>query len=244
MYIIISFICVIGFAFIHFFSKYMQFANKVPRSRFLSLSAGVAVSYVFVHLLPQLNEYQQVVTKNLQQSSWRHIENHIYIIALIGLTLFYAMERLVKMSRKSKVLKNPEAAASGIFWIHMSSFFIYNAVIGYLLIREEYKSPLGILFYFLALGVHFITNDWGLRRDYKEVYDKYGRLILSAAPILGWLIGALTELNEFVLSILQAFIAGGIILNVLKEELPEEQESSLSSFLTGVIGYTFLLLLI
>lgn len=244
MYFVLSFICAVGFAFIHFSSKYMQFANRVPRSRFLSLSAGVAVSYVFVHLLPQLNDYQQIVTEKLQQSSWRHIENHIYIIALIGLVLFYALERLVKISRKSSYLKNPEEADSGVFWIHMGSFFIYNAVIGYLLIREEYKSSFGILFYFLALGVHFITNDWSLRRDHKEAYDKYGRLILSAAPILGWLIGALTELNEFVLSILQAFIAGGVILNVLKEELPEEQKSSLSSFLTGVVGYTLLLLLI
>ncbi|ALV21173.1 hypothetical protein NY10_555 [Carnobacterium antarcticum] len=244
MYIVITFICALGFAFIHFSSKYMQFANKVPRSRFLSLSAGVAVSYVFVHLLPQLNTYQQVVVKNLQQSSWRHIENHIYIIALAGLVLFYAMERLVKISRKSKVLKNPEQADSVIFWIHMGSFFIYNTVIGYLLVREEYKSPLGIFFYFLALGVHFITNDWSLRRDHKGAYDKYGRIILTAAPVLGWLIGILTELNEFVLSILQAFIAGGVILNVMKEELPEEQKSSLSSFLAGVIGYTVLLLLI
>ncbi|MFJ6412621.1 hypothetical protein [Terribacillus sp. AE2B 122] len=54
----------------------------------------------------------------------------------------------------------------------------------------------------------------------------------------------LTELNEVAISILNAFIAGGIVLNVLKEELPEEKESSIGSFLLGAVGYTILLLLV
>lgn len=46
------------------------------------------------------------------------------------------------------------------------------------------------------------------------------------------------------LSVLQDFIARGVVLNAFKNELPEEQESNLSSFLLGVIGYILLLLLI
>lgn len=83
-----------------------------------------------------------------------------------------------------------------------------------------------------------------LRRDHKQIYDQYGRILLTAAILLGWLLGVLTEVNELVLSILQAFIAGGIILNVLKEELPQEQESSIGSFLIGSFGYAFLLLFV
>ena len=99
-----------------------------------------------------------------------------------------------------------------------------------------------ILFYFIALGVHFITNDWSLRKEHQHTYDQYGRVLLTLAILLGWLIGALTELNELLLSILQAFIAGGVILNVMKEELPQEQESSISSFLIGSFGYSLLLI--
>ncbi|MEV9640824.1 hypothetical protein ABZ756_08985 [Mammaliicoccus sciuri] len=47
-----------------------------------------------------------------------------------------------------------------------------------------------------------------------------------------------------VLSILSAFLAGGIVLNVMKEELPEERESSFPAFFIGMIGYTDLLLLL
>ncbi len=244
MYITFTFLCAFVFSLIHYFSRYMQFAGKVPRSRFLSMAAGVAVSYVFVHLLPELNEYQELVSERLKNSSLGYIENHIYLVAMFGLVLFYALERLVKLSRERNDLEDAGEASSGVFWIHMASFFIYNAVIGYLLLHQRFTRPGGLLFYFLALAVHFITNDWSLRRDHQQAYDKYGRLLLSFATLFGWVIGVFTEISDFGISILQAFIAGGVILNVMKEELPEEQKSSITSFLIGVVGYTFLLLMV
>ena len=39
-----------------------------------------------------------------------------------------------------------------------------------------------------------------------------------------------------------AFLAGGIILNVLKEELPEERQSYFLPFLLGVILYAGLIM--
>ncbi|WP_321197519.1 hypothetical protein [Metabacillus schmidteae] len=44
MEIIMSFVFVIGFTFIHFFSKSMKFIKDTPRSRFLSIAGGIAVS--------------------------------------------------------------------------------------------------------------------------------------------------------------------------------------------------------
>lgn len=244
MYFWLSMIFAIGFALIHYCSKYMSFLKETPRSKFLSISAGIAVAYVFVHLLPELNSFQEQLQTELEDSFWSFTEHHIYIIALIGLVLFYVLERMVKVSKRTDKLSDPNKAGSGVFWLHIASFFVYNSIIGYLLVREEYESPLGMLFYFLALGVHFITNDRSLRRDHQQIYDKYGRLLLTGAILLGWFIGIFTELNEIAVSLLNAFIAGGIVLNVLKEELPEERESSIGSFLLGAAGYTALLLLI
>ena len=44
------------------------------------------------------------------------------------------------------------------------------------------------------------------------------------------------------LAVLFAFLAGGVILNVIKEELPEEQESLFWAFALGAALYTALLL--
>jgi hypothetical protein len=45
-----------------------------------------------------------------------------------------------------------------------------------------------------------------------------------------------------VLGLLFSFLAGGVVLNVLKEELPEERKSNFWAFLFGVVFYAGLLL--
>lgn len=240
----LSFVFALGFALIHYFSKYMTFLKETPRSRFLSVAGGIAVAYVFLHLLPELNEYQNELTEHLESGAWAYLENHIFLVAMLGLVVFYGLERIVKISQKSKNSGEKQESSAGIFWLHIASFFLYNLIIGYLLIREQYDSLIGMFFYFLALGIHFVTNDRSLRTAHKETYDKYGRVLLTSAILVGWAIGAVAEVSELVISLLVAFIAGGIILNVMKEELPEERESSFGAFSLGLLFYTFLLMLL
>ncbi len=52
----------------------------------------------------------------------------------------------------------------------------------------------------------------------------------------------MTTLPEFVVGILFAFLAGAIVLNVLKEELPEERQSRFWLLAPGALGYAALLL--
>jgi hypothetical protein len=51
-----------------------------------------------------------------------------------------------------------------------------------------------------------------------------------------------TPVPELVLALLFAFLAGGVVLNVLKEELPDERESRFWPFLAGAGAYAALLL--
>jgi zinc transporter ZupT len=55
-------------------------------------------------------------------------------------------------------------------------------------------------------------------------------------------VGNLVQISEIHLGLVLAFIAGGTILNVLKEELPEERKSNFWTFLIGVVLYSVLLL--
>lgn len=237
----LSLVFVIGFVIIHLASRGMKFLSVQPRSRFLSIAGGIAVAYVFMHLLPELGEYQKGFEKILHSSTlW---ENHIYIVAMLGLVLFYGLEQLAKKSKRENVKNGAHKATISVFWLHIGSFALYNAIIGYLLLQGEYRTEWGMIFYFIAMGVHFITNDKGLRATHKDDYDRYGRWLLAVSITIGWIIGVFVEVNELMISALSAFLAGGIILNVMKEELPEERESSFLAFFFGMMGYTILLLL-
>ncbi|MCH4826518.1 MAG: hypothetical protein N2C11_04910 [Planococcus sp. (in: firmicutes)] len=240
----LSFIFALGFVSIHLFSKSLKLMKVLPRSRFLSVVGGISVAYVFLHLLPELSIFQKDLQGELRNSGLLFIENHIYLIAMIGLVVFYALENSVTVSKKKNKHAETPKAAIGIFWLHIASFTLYNGIIGYLLVREEYGNPWGMTLFFIAMGVHFITNDKGLRATHQEDYDRYGRWLLAAAILIGWGIGAFAEVHEWIISVLTAFLAGGVILNVLKEELPEERESSLLAFCVGLISYSILLLLL
>lgn len=228
----------LGLAIIHIYAGKLKFLDVIPRSRWLSAASGVSVAYVFVHLLPDLNEQQAAIADS---GFVGFVEHHVYLISLFGLTVFYGLERLVRTSEEKQEAKN-QPKDMGVFWIHMASFSAYNALIGYLLVHREKVGLLNLLFYFIAMGLHFLVNDFGLRADHQHTYHRLGRWILAAAIVVGWAIGVATKINDAAIAVLFAFLAGGIILNVLKEELPEERQSQFGAFATGTAIYTLLLL--
>lgn len=92
------------------------------------------------------------------------------------------------------------------------------------------------------MAMHFIVNDFGLRENHKQPYDRTGRWVLGSAVIVGWAIGTNIQIHQAAVAVLFAFLAGGIVLNILKEELPEERESRFWAFALGAAAYTVLLL--
>ena len=130
-----------------------------------------------------------------------------------------------------------------MFWLHIGSFALYNVLIGYLLLHREETGLAPLVFYFVAMAVHFVTNDFGLREDHKARYDAQGRWVLAAAVLAGWAVGLAGEVSDLAIGFLFAFLAGGVVLNVLKEELPEERKSRFWAFALGAAGYSALLLL-
>jgi zinc transporter ZupT len=240
----VTFILAMGFVAIHFFSRYLPFLDSAPRSRLLSAAGGISVAYVFIHLLPELNKHNEVLDRNIQSDALKFFENHTYIVAMIGLAIFYGMERMVKISKKKQQEQNNvDRTSKGVFWVHITSFFLYNGLIGYLLLHGEQETIKGLFFYFIALAVHFITSDNALREAHEKIYDRIGRWLLAGAILAGWAIGITVEVNENIIAVLFAMLAGGVILNVMKEELPEERESNFWAFAMGMAGYTVMLLL-
>ena len=222
-------------ATVHVFGGKLRFLETTPRSRWLSAAGGASVAYVFMHLLPELARAQHTL---LEISIVRLLETHAYFIALLGLVLFYGLERLVKRSPRQR--RPDSRTGPSLFWVHLSSFAAYNALVGYLLTRRDAGG--GLLLYAAAMALHFLVNDFGLRHDHKSSYHDTGRWLLSAAVLGGAVAGTLVSLPEATVDALFAFLAGGIVLNVLKEELPEQRESRFGAFALGAGAYAALLI--
>jgi hypothetical protein len=241
--VLLTALIAVGLAFIHLYSGRIRFLDVLPRSRWLSAAGGVSVAYVFVHLLPDLAKEQETI-REAAGERFNFLEQHVYLVALIGLAAFYGLERAAKVSRRRKrSVGGEDSTEAGVFWLHAISFAVFNALIGYLLLHREDPGIQGLLLFAFAMGVHFMINDHGLRKHHQRAYDEVGRWVLAAGICVGWMVGLFFEVSEAAIAVLFAFLAGGVIMNVLKEELPEERESRFWAFALGAAVYTVVLLL-
>lgn len=231
-------------AAVHLFAGKLRFLDVIPRSRWLSMAGGVSVAYVFVHVLPDLSHARTTVERTIQRTALPP-EGLVYLTALVGMTVFYGLERLAKTSRRAnREREGQDRTTKGVFWVHSISFAVYNALIGYLLLHREVPGLRSLILFGLAMALHFLITDYGLRQDHKELYHNLGRWFLAAAVLLGWGVGRAAAIHAGGLALLFAFLAGGVVLNVLKEELPEERQSRFWAFALGAAGYAAVLLLL
>ena len=232
----------LAFCAVHIFVGRLRFLDVKPRSRWLSFAGGVAVGYVFLHLLPELASHGATF-RTATGLSTVLAEAAVYTLSLIGLVLFYGLERAVATSRKNQAEDGARPQPlPGIFWLHTGASAVLGAIVAYLLNHREGGLEAGLWLYFGALLLHFVTADFASRANYPDLYDRAGRWMLVAATLIGWGLGRVVELPPLLIGFLFAFVGGAIILVVMKEELPEERESVFWPFLVGAGAYAGLVL--
>jgi zinc transporter ZupT len=242
--ILLTFFLALIFFFIHSYSS--TYFLKLTKQKYfwLSFSGGISVSYVFIHIFPELSDAQNEISK-MDNPIVDFFDYHIYLISLFGFILFYGLDSAARISKANNAKQNnKDYAEKNVFLVHIVSFAIYNFQIGYFLLHRETPGLESLLFFFAAMATHIMVNDYSLRNHFKHYYMNSGRWILSAAVLLGWLCGVFFDVSHLVLDIMFAFIAGGMILNIIKEELPDERQSKFFGFASGCIVYSALLLII
>lgn len=238
----IGLLLAIGLAFIHAFVSKLNISKIIPEHRWISFAGGVSIGYVFLEIFPELSHAQ----KELEHSAIplvAYLENHVYILALLGLLVFYGLDIWVSTSRTlNQAANNIDRATPVVFWIHVAAFAVLNIIFGYLLQELKDHTLMECILFFIAVALHFFIIDHNLREHHKHPYDRYGRWFLTAAIMGGAVAGQAIHLDKAALSTVWAFLAGSIILNILKRELPDENKSCFWSFIGGSTLYAGLLL--
>lgn len=226
----------VALALVHLLSGRAS-ASEWGRRRVLSAAGGATVAYVFVLLLPEVSE--AALTVGELRGEALLAEQYVFVMTLVGFVFFYGVEVAVA-NRTEEELDSSEI----IFWAHVAIFAIYSALIGYLLFHQEVPGVANLFFYALAMGLHFGITDHGLRRHHGENLDRIGRWLLAGATLIGGGIGIVFEVDDLLLSTLFGFVAGAVVLNVIKEELPEVGNSRFVAFALGAAVYTVVLVLV
>jgi hypothetical protein len=160
-----------------------------------------------------------------EESGWEFFQYRLYLYALLGMLLFYFIDR-------ARVTKPQHA--HWLNWLHAIGFCVYGGMLGYLLpnVPRQGYFPYGLVA--LAFGLHLMGIDHQLRHRHREFFDRYMRWPLGISVIVGWALGVFTDVDKSELAVWSSVLAGGILINVMNQELPEHREGKMSAFLSGI----------
>lgn len=216
----------------------------VPEAVTGSFAGGLAVAYVFLHLLPELAEGNEAIGEALSDvvEPTPLLDLGIFLVALAGFAAFYGLDRLARL-RAAHSAGGQEAV--GIYWLHLGAFMVYNGLITYTMALRLRTGVAFAVLFVIAMGLHFVLTDRSLEEHYPRRFAGGGRVLLGLALLAGWALNALfAPTSTVVVALLTALLGGSVLLNVFKEELPPTGRSSYRWFLAGLVLYAALLSLV
>jgi len=216
-----------------------RFTVKIQRM-WQALSAGVTVAYVFINVIPELEEHRPIVAGSAT-GTVLDAEKRVYLWTLAGFVTFVGLSRLpVHLSQNGSRTANDKVP----FWGEMSGYSLYTLLIGYLLVHREDPSLLSLGLFVFAMGLHLFMVDIELVEQFAHFYQPWGRMLLVASVLVGWVLGIANALPDSFTSRLFAFVMGAVIVMSAREELPAGQSRRFWWFASGAFCYATLLMLI
>lgn len=199
----------------HIFSEKLRKNQKL-----VSFSAGVAISYIILSLFPEISTYALIDGKK------------IFLYALIG----FASLNLIEQYIYKGIGKNMQIYHKGA---HVTYFFIYNFLIGMVLVSFIAKGLTQTLLFFIPFLLYIIVEI--LPQEF-EFRNNMSKVFYSMAPLFGALVGV--NFIDFTITVfgeLIAFITGTLLYIVIRESLPSEEAEKPLYFLLGVLFYTLII---
>lgn len=221
----LPFVAALLFALVHLFSPWLGFLDRRPRSRWLSAAGGISVAYVILQLLPEVAAMER-------HGHFRGLIAGPWTFMLVGLCAFYSLDKFAIVHGSGR------RHNAKVYRLHILAFGLYNILSAYLLHEQlNQRGVIAFALYVVAIGLHFLVVDRSLTTQHGSTYHRIGRWGLATCIIFGAALGELYEVPKDWVAILFALLAGSIMLNVLKEELPGSRQSRLGAFLAGALVY-------
>ncbi len=190
------------------------------KERLVSFAAGLSVSYLFLHLFPQVYTVVDDVPRL------------IFLSMLIGFVAYHAIEKLIyKYIRRDDVINDIELE-------HSMTLFFYHFVIGIVFLTLMRESRWDGILFLVPVSLQVIINALPHAHRFRR---KWIKAFFSAAPLLGVLVALVVPIPLVIYALLLGLVAGILLFVEAREVVPRRRAESIVWFLIGVVAYGFLI---
>lgn len=219
---VLAYVLTVILSLADFLSEGLLHPKQKYRERLLSFAAGVAVTYLLIKLLPEI--YERVTNGG----------NILFFMILLGFLIIFLIERhLYKHKMKTRFKREHR-----IF--HLSFFFIYNFLIGTLLVDFVNRGSEEALLFFVPFLLYTIVEI--LPREFKFEH-KYQGILYSAAPIYGTILAMNVRFGALYYNTTLALITGALLYLILREAIPPEKQAHTKFYILGTVFYAAFILM-
>ena len=234
-------IATIALALIFAFGNNIRFPETGALRDWVSASAGASVAYIWIHVIPELNEHQQEFLK----AAGPHLpapQFRVYVCGLIGFICFYGFQHM-----RSREVVHPHASGQPehikVYRLYLIGFF-YVALVGYLMVETAERGLMSLIAYWLAMALHFVSVNRSFEEGGEEYYEKRGRWLLVVGILIGGFVGMNVRLDIRIVATLLGLLSGAVIVNSVMLELFTKREGKFLPFLVGAAVFAGILALI
>ncbi len=208
---------------VDFFTEGLFSKASPSKMKFISFSAGVSISYIFLVLLPEI--YSGAIA----------INRLLFFSVLFGFGLFHIIEKYIRQNFTGPALRKEHRL------VHSSTSFVYFFAVGFLLVKlAGSNGNLASILLFTPIMLHIIIDSLPRR----HTKNHYLRALSASSPFLGAILASFVDIGQTGNITLLGIVGGALLYTVVRESLPREREGRPLYFIIGLLFFTVLILLL
>jgi len=219
---VIGYILALTLSVVDFFTEGLFSKASPNKMKFISFAAGVSISYIFLILLPDI------------YNGAMKINNLLFLSILFGFSVFHLIEKFIRQNFTGQELRKEHKL------VHSTTSFIYFFVVGFILVKVTEINTVGGILLFIPISLHIIIDSLPRR----ATKNHYLRALHASSAFLGAVTAFFIEVGEVGTIALLGLIGGALLYTVIRESLPREMEGKPLYFITGVLIFTVLIMIL
>lgn len=219
---ILGYILAFILSVVDFFTEGLFSKPSHNKMKFISFSAGISVSYIFLVLLPDI--YYRAM----------NINKLLFLSILAGFAIFHIIEKYIRQNFTGSTLRKEHKI------IHSITSFAYSFVIGFVLIQVTESSSINGILLFIPVMLHIAIDSLPRRTTKKYLI----RMFSAGSAFFGAIAAIFINVGKSGNLALLGLVGGALLYAVVRESLPRDRKGKPLYFITGLLLFTMVILLL